>query len=123
MRISDWSSDVCSSDLPDSHIHILMDARCYHHLLHRGVDGAGAGEIFGHRIAQRFVPPRWRVREQIRQCPTPMAALNPVPGLERKFGHIRQAGHERTRLTAGIPQAANQRSEEHTYELQSLMRL
>src|SRR3546814_8147190 len=27
MRISDWSSDVCSSDLPVSHRHVPRDAR------------------------------------------------------------------------------------------------
>src|SRR3546814_8925251 len=50
MRISDWSSDVCSSDLDagekaliEHHVHELVHAR-------RGRRTGGADDLFAHRI-------------------------------------------------------------------------
>src|SRR3546814_2481890 len=98
MRISDWSSDVCSSDLPvdlDFEIGDLMrelrrktaqrvgidlDARAFHRRDHRH-----------QRAIDHLVDPR--------------ATLGGQPRLEAP------------------PQPERHRSEEHTSELQSLMRL
>src|SRR3546814_7261175 len=79
MRISDWSSDVCSSDLQ-------VDQ-------HRNVAAAAIGQ---HGIF-----------EQYRR-----AALGQQAGLD--FGHLQRGRH-----WLGYPY----RSEEHTSELQSLMRI
>src|SRR3546814_9253859 len=81
MRISDWSSDVCSSDLAGGRA--------------RAADGAG-------RLGRdRGVPPR---------DPAPAFRRDPAADLRQ----LRQ-----------LPQSArrDRRSEEHTSELQSLMRI
>src|SRR3546814_3276492 len=86
MRISDWSSDVCSSDLPSARVPL---------------DAARSR----------------RARSSARLC----------RGNERRYGHVPQsrgAGYGRgdrggTRTALYRPR----RSEEHTSELQSLMRI
>src|SRR3546814_7672357 len=80
MRISDWSSDVCSSDLIDALDIVARHARALDRRLHRGRAKVG----------------RARVRQ---------AALH--------------TAHWR----AGIGKKDDGRSEEHTSELQSLMRI
>src|SRR3546814_4660510 len=94
MRISDWSSDVCSSDLADA----------------------------GGSIA----PPRARlVREGWRTA----AAAQIQPDLDRPPRRSARSGggadhRERQDCRAVDPcRAVDQRSEEHTSELQSLMRI
>src|SRR3546814_7887167 len=82
MRISDWSSDVCSSDLVERH---PFGAEPREDMIGRG---AGAGVADDREF------------------------LAADAGDERSFGH-RRAQHAR--------EAA--RSEEHTSELQSLMRI
>src|SRR3546814_7147184 len=95
MRISDWSSDVCSSDLPDDS----------HRL---GVR---------HPAAQRR---KHRRDEDIKAEGEDRAALE-----QRGTGPPaqRHAGDPETdRVIGGIAQEI-ERSEEHTSELQSLMRI
>src|SRR3546814_5296025 len=106
MRISDWSSDVCSSDLADHQVR---------------------------RLVQRAVGPQYRET---------LAADAPADGVKRACalhpGLIRLAvgscdrRNERfsdERVAIGIPaaqatmNARTQRSDEHTSELQSLMRI
>src|SRR3546814_5552785 len=69
MRISDWSSDVCSSDLEDVRlVHVTGHAL-------RGRDRAGEG--VADRMP-RFLAPRIvrRVRtRRVDQCPVPAAAM------------------------------------------------
>src|SRR3546814_10033554 len=127
MRISDWSSDVCSSDL---HVGVVVlaaearrgdvvaerraragmavhrdgnaDAGAADH--HAGVGLAG-GHRLGHRLAEVGVVDRGRA--------IPGAEVdNLVPG---GFQLLRQA---RLKGETGVI-----RSEEHTSELQSLMRI
>src|SRR3546814_3098449 len=99
MRISDWSSDVCSSDLR----HQL------HHPARAGVADRGAVEL-------AFLP-RDRVDE------------GPVAFVARGDAHRREARDldrvEAVRLRAAADHHAQvgARSEEHTSELQSLMRI
>src|SRR3546814_3046711 len=91
MRISDWSSDVCSSDLPPE----SLRPSCRKPISSRRTD-AGRG-----RACQAGVKPRLRGR---------VAA----PSDHRRAG------------TAGRPPPTGRRrprSEEHTSELQSLMRI
>src|SRR3546814_7647546 len=88
MRISDWSSDVCSSDLP------LLQERC------------ASSVIAAQIVAALFYDARWNQREQ------------PV--------HVRctDEGRKPPRSGAcGEGQKDGSRSEEHTSELQSLMRI
>src|SRR3546814_1410334 len=92
MRISDWSSDVCSSDLarPSRHSH-----------KHRASPSTGF----------RLRGPAPGVDRHVRT-----GRCAPVRGHRR--GHDRQASHPRP--AAARPRG---RSEEHTSELQSLMRI
>src|SRR3546814_5898501 len=94
MRISDWSSDVCSSDLA------VLD-----HL----IDARGVGQLVsGRKILQR------------RQKGHAIAAVNALREVRHHFGapHLREPG----RCGNGADRHA-ERSEEHTSELQSLMRI
>src|SRR3546814_3310571 len=97
MRISDWSSDVCSSDLPED---VALATRI-HHLLHvegftvEGARKALAGQ--GERAPLDTASP-----------PVP-ASSNGVP--------LQALVALRQRLATALD-----RSEEHTSELQSLMR-
>src|SRR3546814_2113252 len=114
MRISDWSSDVCSSDL---------DGGGFHHFHHEGgpalreivrradpaeqpVDNADAGAVGGNEAA--------RLRQYRDQR---------VLAKEGRFAAHVGAGHQPQ--ARGLLKAAiiGDRSEEHTSELQSLMRI
>src|SRR3546814_9150985 len=103
MRISDWSSDVCSSDLGHHHLPVAQRLR-----LHRGdgrrdkalgVEGGGDdGNQRGGGHAAAPLSARWR------------RAPNRRPSLCSTW-------RRRTRGSGA------DRSEEHTSELQSLMRI
>src|SRR3546814_8129905 len=106
MRISDWSSDVCSSDLARAD----LSAEAYH----------------------RFV---WHVAADLRAAFVTAAGICPAPldraltaAAERSLaGHDEGIGLEPSavRLAAALVSAGRGggRSEEHTSELQSLMRI
>src|SRR3546814_4286622 len=111
MRISDWSSDVCSSDLRGP-------ARADH-----------AAAAFAHArgdrrsaraTSRKLLPGRWRPLRLPASLARPVAALR---------AHARRAAAVRGRTSAGRRRRAGRdrlhlrRSEEHTSELQSLMRI
>src|SRR3546814_6091222 len=128
MRISDWSSDVCSSDLT---LEIAV--------AHGEVGGASvvltatvtvaAAPRFAVTLKQVLMdldtarpvawPPEWRAR----------LALPSTPSSNRPAGHAPAAMPTASprRAVSSLPAAsldgARPRSEEHTYELQSLMRI
>src|SRR3546814_7622970 len=90
MRISDWSSDVCSSDL------ILgADAACGQ----RHITAAGSGDDIDDRLVARRKAGMFAEQEQAAACL-----------------HI-------VEVVALLGHAQGRRSEEHTSELQSLMRI
>src|SRR3546814_7168693 len=105
MRISDWSSDVCSSDL-----HVLPGVpqrRVAHHLY--AEDGDISGEI--------EILPQGEMRlPQERDYLTGLSNRRAA----QKWIAQRLEGQEGTVL---ILLSISQRSEEHTSELQSLMRI
>src|SRR3546814_6960422 len=92
MRISDWSSDVCSSDLSAS-----------------ATSGSGYG-------ATSFSTPT-----AIRSTPTSCAAAF-LAATARRAGRSR-AGYPRGTEESDMTDTSDPRSEEHTSELQSLMRI
>src|SRR3546814_2216968 len=105
MRISDWSSDVCSSDLDEVEIEV---ERAQHHSLARPFSAPVMG-IFG------------------------LQPLRVIVSQAGKDQHADEPNYimNRGRLQPDIDQARNEqadnahdqeRSEEHTSELQSLMR-
>src|SRR3546814_3394984 len=94
MRISDWSSDVCSSDLLDDAAETLLI-------------GVARDPHSGEQVEGEIVNP---------------ANQHAALGREQRH-HPGEAGEIHRRLRPfGIPPAEDERSEEHTSELQSLMR-
>src|SRR3546814_3696129 len=108
MRISDWSSDVCSSDLHDGADgaavgqHMAMIAR------QRGGVGRHGDAAGGHDGKVGDQPFRPVLRHQ----------HHAVAGLQAQ---VAQAARDLADLARDLAPAL--RSEEHTSELQSLMRL
>src|SRR3546814_5605673 len=101
MRISDWSSDVCSSDLTQGHRHAASNGMFDERDCLDGPYALGAWEDLQAEIADGAIPNySW---EQFMND----LGLNSLGQEEyEKFG-----------------KTYNRRSEEHTYELQSLMRI
>src|SRR3546814_6881077 len=106
MRISDWSSDVCSSDL-----RLAAPGR--------GARPPGA--------AQRLPAPGHGAFPRRRRRDGPQAVLEPLrlsdtPGRRDGWSSKRKAGLAEAPPGIFLHGAALRRSEEHTSELQSLMR-
>src|SRR3546814_6763094 len=95
MRISDWSSDVCSSDLLGKSG--LAAARALH---------ASGAEVWAWDDSEDQ-------RAKAREAEIPLVDLNSVNWQEVTS----------LILSPGIPHSFPARSEEHTSELQSLMRI
>src|SRR3546814_4605797 len=106
MRISDWSSDVCSSDL-------AHDPR--HHLECGGIAHAADKEEQQHHGEEQWEAVR-------RQRPDHAGCCNHLHD-EHPEGDKRATGPVGKPAAAGARQCADERSEEHTSELQSLMRI
>src|SRR3546814_9429396 len=98
MRISDWSSDVCSSDLQDPHLHAEIDVD------HRqqAIDRRAVGILAADHVVER------------------VRALVDAGNAHLRLVRAVLARAEATRRTEHQQEA---RSEEHTSELQSLMRI
>src|SRR3546814_4194801 len=131
MRISDWSSDVCSSDLKDGSVPLLVRAKL-HELMdyfpssesgHDDLAGINADcamlasmidlndavtEICHMRPNNYSAPQRRRCTEYAIPAPRPPPRISPA------YQWIGQTDRRRIALV---------RSEEHTSELQSLMRI
>src|SRR3546814_2221981 len=124
MRISDWSSDVCSSDLVAS-LDQLDEAALRAHaaparggrpvVLLRSCGLADRGDGSGHDLVDHLVEDDQRL----------VAGHRHEGFVERRVG-----GAERRGIVEGLlllvdqlPQALGGRSEEHQSELQSLMRI
>src|SRR3546814_7660978 len=102
MRISDWSSDVCSSDLVD---------RVLHH------DRHATGKLQGPGGLSDDLDAEGRMRcACLHRC---RHAHHLVDAGQRRDRDIRQGDQRDTE--SGI--TCSRRSEEHTSELQSLMRI
>src|SRR3546814_1087922 len=113
MRISDWSSDVCSSDL-DRRGHGGVVA------LHR-VDGAGLQGAEQLRCRHKLVG--------VVELDLHLAVGRPVEGFDLRLDDVSAEGRAGIGLQAPLDGSAlrlhvgRRRSEEHTSELQSLMRI
>src|SRR3546814_997311 len=114
MRISDWSSDVCSSDL-QQRLGILGEQ-----VVQRVVD------------LDRHVPRRLLLGQLVLAAEDFLAALAEIDAgglLRDRIGRVRrQRRHHflqrgQARATIRVFRGGETRSEEHTSELQSLMRI
>src|SRR3546814_6313484 len=94
MRISDWSSDVCSSDLEVGHARV-------HHLTRRRQAAEDAEASSSHHLRH---------------------AARGVSGEVGPSRQLSDGGAELRAAAFGVRQE-DRRSEEHTSELQSLMRI
>src|SRR3546814_9723589 len=103
MRISDWSSDVCSSDLL-SQIAVRQIAAEHR----RDIDECGIGAVDQVRLGVGKQPVLRQVEDQQR----PHAVIG------KTLPHLGEEEHVKALGVAG-----ELRSEEHTSELQSLMRI
>src|SRR3546814_4824997 len=102
MRISDWSSDVCSSDLDPGTGDVLFPVWLYR-------QGGGDGNR------------RDRTRSDFLHLLRRAVHAASSVGLRQSFERAHCQG--RRRLLAGQHRLDRRRSEEHTYELQKLMRI
>src|SRR3546814_9219128 len=131
MRISDWSSDVCSSDLTVTVR--LPVARAQRRIQRRqqAIDRAGVGarKRLGH---QRLHPDAIRMQGQAgraredQQLAAHVLAGQVDPRIWLGVAGIARLSHEireRPLAVVAAEQPAQRRSEEHTSELQSLMRI
>src|SRR3546814_8957339 len=127
MRISDWSSDVCSSDLG----HIIISAAGFDHRLL--ADHALALHLVEDAVAVADQP---MAREKL-DLPLPFVfdphMIGPEPAPVGRLALIGKVAHDDANRHAArgggmreqrlqSPTALKARSEEHTSELQSLMR-
>src|SRR3546814_3731071 len=114
MRISDWSSDVCSSDLPDQQRGEAMK-------LLEGKVGivTGGAKGLGHGISRRMA----------REGASLLITGRDGAATEKVAAEIRdEFGTQAIGISADVGikeqiEAMVERSEEHTSELQSLMRI
>src|SRR3546814_7064566 len=110
MRISDWSSDVCSSDLkiePGSEAaRLQIDDRVADNDEGDGRERAQQDQLLEERNAPSAGLPR-------------AGRANPAGALALVHQVCSSGRH---RITAGVSAVSSARSEEHTSELQSLMR-
>src|SRR3546814_8462149 len=116
MRISDWSSDVCSSDLP---------------IIERGQgEDDGAQPVATDRslfegigdAAQR-VRPGGVARPMLRQRPARRSPTGTRDNRSCGTFHEQMARRSPCRRCRSLGRPSDPRSEEHTSELQSLMRI
>src|SRR3546814_10152774 len=118
MRISDWSSDVCSSDLLDRNVarqfQMLLLILSHRHM--RGLVGKDIGRLqhrIGVKAKRRAFAVLARFLLELRHAVQP---AEPGGAVEQP-GKLGMGGHARLVEQDGL------RSEEHTSELQSLMRI
>src|SRR3546814_3957494 len=117
MRISDWSSDVCSSDLRQAAVdpRAALGDPC-------GLLAIGAEPVFGH---VHDLGPRLRVLK-LRDVDVLGADARHVIGCLRRDAGGRAAALQIKRWRKDLERSGGpgaNRSEEHTSELQSLMRI
>src|SRR3546814_9565066 len=115
MRISDWSSDVCSSDLAGQRVELVHAGDQPVALADIGRGRGLGGDPHFDRIAQMglrdALDRRWHGRREQRDL------TRVRRGLEDGFDVL-----DETHLQHFVGFVEHQRSEEHTYDLQSLMR-
>src|SRR3546814_2756627 len=114
MRISDWSSDVCSSDLCRR-----ARARASRSSPTRRGSRARCDWCGGCRLELKFATIQSRHPELVSGSIVPQT-MRPN-GEEWMLKQVQHDGHDTTNFSSTI-QGSFPRSEEHTSELQSLMR-
>src|SRR3546814_8039570 len=133
MRISDWSSDVCSSDLNQGEslvddLTALVDDWDADHGPLRVCAAGSEAPLAGHSLATLCVGRRCRGCDDATDACVGVVLENVALGLlgvepGEPTAHVHQGGDPSGGAVAASKLAADLRSEEHTSELQSLMRI
>src|SRR3546814_8535508 len=127
MRISDWSSDVCSSDLLSRGDH--RRARLYRDPARNqpdaGAVAAQSGGRFGRIEPQHPLSQGLLMRAGLLLLPLlVLAACKDEPDFDTRYDKAAKEIEARAKaMDADIAEDEEARSEEHTSELQSLMRI
>src|SRR3546814_4629319 len=116
MRISDWSSDVCSSDLRDHRCHLPFPA-LFSELIIQNADHAGTSLAQISILLLTIAVPRLSFDRDRRLAFSNIAMSVARSTAGRPFRPI--GNHDLPRTL----QSPRPRSEEHTSELQSLLRI
>src|SRR3546814_6509447 len=116
MRISDWSSDVCSSDLL-AFRSALAEAAGDEDAVHRVEPG---DEILFALLEQFGVEPADVDLDPVRHAAVDQRLVQRFIGVGQRDIFADDADRH---LALRVPLAVHDRSEEHTSELQSLMRI
>src|SRR3546814_5284239 len=119
MRISDWSSDVCSSDLNHEHLALTNTVRPHCPRQTPRLKNSTFTPLYG----------------QISRCLPASSVLSPVTRTQTRFGHVwtrrlkrpspteqPESAAPKSPLSAKTSASSSVRSEEQPSELQSLMR-
>src|SRR3546814_2800051 len=128
MRISYWSSDVCSSDLTEVECLVAADDDTYtynkrinrlapiqeHRMIQRAIDRGVPRERIADALGLDVQTVRKRTRMLEGICPEAVEILKDMPCPAGTFDILRRMAPMRQ---------MEARSEEHTSELQSLMRI
>src|SRR3546814_4883792 len=131
MRISDWSSDVCSSDLETVSTATLCAGAlrsnfdlALERLDANGVDTDGLGLAIGFEFGPTAIT-RLGMRGGKAHCSVSLLSAGPgrQAGAERLRRKLQWIPRQPERRRVQLAGCASSRSEEHTSELQSLMRI
>src|SRR3546814_4915119 len=126
MRISDWSSDVCSSDLPNNMDYVSFLANT----LYADAAAQAAVQNFDAVISlYQEALPQWR--KIVAAKPADANSRNILAGMLVQLGNKSLSGQDKATANGYYKEATElarksataARSEEHTSELQSLMRI
>src|SRR3546814_8170013 len=130
MRISDWSSDVCSSDIELSIMNAILISLMEHGLTPSAIatrsiymsapenlQGAIAAGLLG--VGSQFIGTMENCAGLLRR----MVEIEDAAGREREALRIVRQYRENHSHVPGFGHHLHYRSEEHTSELQSLMRI
>src|SRR3546814_9020903 len=116
MRISDWSSDVCSSDLVGLYVSVNSAGR-------DGAAGAIRSALFD-QFADRYFPPEQPAQAQRVDAQTAAEHARMMVGTYTNSRRADSSFFKALGLVGQMKIGLNEdRSEEHTSELQSLMRI
>src|SRR3546814_8239755 len=117
MRISDWSSDVCSSDLHQAEHHSGQGAG--------NADRKRAADLRRDRVADRILPGEARLLQSLQvACDLGAEHVQLARDDAVALGDdLDDLGEGRLVFGSQNAQVGRLRSEEHTSELQSLMRI
>src|SRR3546814_5327695 len=122
MRISDWSSDVCSSDLAVGRRLRHPNIARNHGLIHAVAEIAA--DVGSDHFAEIVAPVEHGEHHALKRQVLVQAAAHPVDGAHEMAETLKgiELRLQRHQHSVG-PDKGVQRSEEHTSELQSLMRI